>query len=109
MNVLKTNVIYGFNTKYLYWISLFVFGCLQSLVQDLTGQQLLEKTIAYHDPNHKWSTFNDQLLVTMDTPNTSSGKSKISINLPSELFYIQASRDMITSVCKLDKIESTAN
>ena len=60
-------------------------------------------------PNHKWPTFNGQLLVTMDIPNTSSRKSKISINLPSKLFYTQASRDMIISVCKLDKMESTAN
>lgn len=68
-----------------------------------------KKTIAYHDPNHKWSTFNGQLLVTLDTPNTSSRKSEIIINLSLELFYIQANRDMITSVCKMDKMESTAN
>ena len=71
--------------------------------QTLTGQELLDKAIQYHDPNHNWNTFNDSLFVTMTSPNRSPRDSKISMNLPAEYFYMKATRDSITTEYTLDK------
>ena len=56
--------------------------------QNLTGNQLLQKTIEYHDPNNNWPAFNEVFKVTMETPNSNDRKSKIQINLPEELFAL---------------------
>lgn len=88
---------------YLVILTLFSFQVLSA--QELTGQQLLEKAIQYHDPNNNWATFNGEFNVTMETPNNKSRDSKIIINLPSEKFYIQAKRDTITTEYTLDKTD----
>jgi hypothetical protein len=90
-----------------YWsiVLLILFSFQLVPGQELTGEQLLEKTIQYHDPNHNWSTFNGELFITMETPNNSNRESKIVINLPSEMFYIQAKRDTITTEYTLDKTQ----
>ena len=71
--------------------------------QNLTGAQLLEKAIAYHDPNSNWSTFNAKLLVSMETPNSPKRDSEIVINLPDNYFYVKAVRDTISTEYTLDK------
>lgn len=65
--------------------------------QELTGQQLLEKAIQYHDPNGNWSTFNGTLHVTMETPKNADRVSTIQINLPEESFYVKATRNAQTT------------
>lgn len=65
--------------------------------QELTGQQLLEKAIAYHDPNGNWNTFNGTLNVTMETPKNADRVSVININLPQEYFYVKATRNAKTT------------
>ena len=71
--------------------------------QELTGQQLLEKAIQYHDPNGNWETFNGTLNVTMETPNNAPRVSTIKINLPEEYFYVKASRDQKTTEYTVEK------
>lgn len=61
--------------------------------QSLTGPQLLEKAIAYHDPNGSWETFNNILNVTMTTPDVPIRKSEITINLPGHFFQVNATKD----------------
>ena len=53
-----------------YILSLF-FLLLFSITfsQNLTGEQLLDKAIEYHDSNGNWATFIGELNVTMETPN----------------------------------------
>ncbi|OUS01387.1 hypothetical protein A9Q86_06270 [Flavobacteriales bacterium 33_180_T64] len=64
---------------------------IQSLVaQNINGQMLLERSIEYHDPNQKWTTFSGELYITMETPNSPNRDSKIQINLPLEYFYINS-------------------
>jgi len=76
----------------------------QALVaQQLTGEQLLEKSIAYHDPNKTWETFKGSLLVTMETPKNTPRKSVIEIDLPNEYFKVVAKRDTITTMYSLTK------
>ena len=63
------------------------------LGQTLTGPQLLDKAIAYHDPQSKWPTFKGNFTVIMNTPDKPDRQSDIEINLPEEIFKIATSRE----------------
>jgi len=71
--------------------------------QQITGKELLDKTLTYHDPNGNWATFNGVLNVTMETPNGSNRDSEIKINLPKEYFYVKTTRDTLTTEYILNK------
>ena len=75
---------------------LFTIGItMVSIGQELTGSDLLEKAIAYHDPQNNWSSFNGAFKVTMATPNMGNRETEIIIDLPKEFFYSKAIRDKI--------------
>lgn len=76
---------------------------LKSFCQNLTANELLNKTISYHDPNSQWNTFNGKLLITMETPNNSGRASEIDINLPEEYFKLNTKRDSTSITYILDK------
>lgn len=82
-----------------------LFLTVQLFSQELTGKELLEKAIQYHDPNGNWETFNGTLFVTMKTPKSPERKSEIKINLPQESFYVKATRGENTTEYTLDKQE----
>jgi hypothetical protein len=63
--------------------------------QELTAYQLLENSIAHHDPSGNWGTFNGTFNVTMETPNKAPRLSEIKINLPEEFFQLKATSDTI--------------
>ncbi len=69
----------------------------------MTGTELLEKSIAYHDPKGQWPTFNYILNVTMTTPDAPDRISKITINLPKNYFQVVATREGITTEYTVDK------
>jgi Family of unknown function (DUF6503) len=69
----------------------------------MTANQLLEKTISYHDPDEKWETFKDEFTVVMTTPNAPKRTSKIAIDLPKEFFSVEATRDTVTTTYRLTK------
>ena len=81
--------------------ALFIFSTIQS--QSLTGKELLEKTINYHDPNSKWESFNGELSITMEIPNNTNRESEININLPEEYFYSKAIKDANTTEFIIEK------
>ena len=93
--------------KTLYTYLLLSFLAITSYGQEITGLELLEKTINYHDPQGKWETFNGTFYVTMETPNSAKRQSKITINLPEEQFYLKANRDTITTEYRLIKDSCT--
>ena len=82
---------------------LVAFISIHSFSQSLTGNQLLEKAIQFHDPNNQWSTFNGTLYVKMETPKRSPRLSKITIDLPNEYFRVRAKRDSISTIYELKK------
>lgn len=88
--------------KKLFLFLLIIFS-VQSFGQQLTGTQLLEKAIQYHDANGNWKTFTGNLFVTMEMPNKPSRESEISINLPQEYFYVKATRGDITTELIVEK------
>ncbi len=84
------------------YVSLFLCS-ITCFSQKLTGAQLLEKSISYHDPDHRWETFKDSLFITMETPNSSNRNSGIHIDLANEFFNIIATRDTISTEYTLNK------
>ena len=80
-----------------------------SFGQVLTGPQLLEKAIQYHDPHGNWKQFNGQLSVTMETPNNSNRDSDIFINLAEEYFHLIAKRDSVQTTYTIDKGKCTTS
>ncbi|WP_460220128.1 DUF6503 family protein [Psychroserpens sp. MEBiC05023] len=85
-------------------ITIIAVLSFQSLIaQHISGKELLQKAIKYHDPQGQWPTFNGELLVTMETPNNPNRDSKIIINLPQDYFYVSAKRDTVTTEYTLDK------
>jgi len=83
---------------------LFVlFFSIQSFGQEITGNQLLEKAIQYHDPSGNWNTFKGTLFVTMETPNSPKRESEIHIDLPNQIFSVKAKSGKNTSEYILEK------
>lgn len=80
-----------------------LFTYTMAFSQDITGNELLDKAIAYHDPDSNWNTFNGNLHIIMQTPNSSNRDSNITINLPEEYFYVKAQHDTITTEYTITK------
>jgi len=58
------------------------------LAQEITGEQLLDRAIDYHDPNGKWKSFKGRLQVTMTTPDKKQRVSDIELNIPGQVFQL---------------------
>lgn len=77
----------------------YFFLCLAMLIslasfgQELTGSQLLEKAISYHDSNNSWNSFKGNLGITMSTPDGKERVSDIVLNLPMEYFQLSSTKD----------------
>lgn len=84
-------------------ILLFILSATCALGQELSGIELLNKAIQYHDPGNKWSSFHGQLSITMQTPEKNDRISEIILNLPAEYFELSASRNNNTTLHILDK------
>ena len=67
---------------------LALFISIVAFSHEITGDELLEKAIEFHDPNNNWETFKGELFVTMETPKRSPRKSRIRINLPDQYFLV---------------------
>ncbi len=91
-----------------YTLSFVVLIASSSLCgQTLTGLQVLDNAIAYHDPNGQWETFSGTFHVRMETPDNPDRNSKITIDLPNEYFFVEAKRDKTTTQYVLSKGDCT--
>jgi len=88
--------------QFIYFLS-FLFFSTTILSQELTGNELLNKAITYHDPNSNWNSFNGELLVIMESSGKTARETEIKINLPQDYFYSKAVRDTITTEFILEK------
>ena len=84
---------------------LIILLAFKGYSQEITGKQLLEKAIQFHDPNGNWETFKGTLLVTMKTPKSPKRESKITIDLPKQQFSVKAKSGKNTSEYHIDKNE----
>jgi len=81
--------------KYIFWIVCFSFATC-CLGQGVTGSELLEKAIAYHDPNNQWNSFVGNFKVTMESPNGDKRISLIAMDMPSSHFELITQKDSNT-------------
>ncbi len=79
--------------------------------QELTGPQLLDKTIEYHDPYDAWRSFHAQLSITTETPNRSDRISDILLNLSTQYFKLTVKRNgnIVEQILDKDKCSLTLN
>ncbi|MBO0320797.1 hypothetical protein J0X14_00700 [Muricauda sp. CAU 1633] len=84
---------------------LFLAVCHSTIsqAQDITAQQLLDKTIAFHDPNGIWKTFDGEFKVLMETPNSSDRLSTITLNIPKQYFQLLVEKDGVSYSYAFDK------
>jgi hypothetical protein len=82
---------------------LLLFASILSFSQTITGDELLEKAIQYHDPNGNWKTFKGALFVSMQTPKGPNRKSEINIDRHNQYFSVKATSSENTSIYIVDK------
>lgn len=75
-------------SRFIYLSCAFFISVLSSTInaQEITGSELLKKSIAYHDSNGNWKNFKGKMSITMDTPNEADRNSILFINLPAQYF-----------------------
>ena len=88
-----------FSISILFLLTLTFSSCNKPI----TGTQLLDKSISYHDPNGNWSNFNASFSVRMETPSQPSRDSDITINLTEQIFNLVATSDSVTTRYSLNK------
>jgi len=88
-----------------FFVLVIIIISLQSFSQNISPEKLLENTVNYHDPNGNWSSFKTSFTVVMTTPEVSKRTSKININLPTEYFSVEATKDSVITNYTLDKGE----
>lgn len=102
--LLKSKLIYIMNRSiYSFSILLIITLTFSSCNKPLTGPQLLDKAISYHDPNGNWNNFNASFSVRMETPASPSRDSDITINLADEIFNLVATKDSVTTRYTVNK------
>ncbi len=80
---------------------------LAAFSQNLSGSQLLDKAIEYHDPDGNWSSFKASLTVTMNKPKSTERTTKIQLDLPSQFYSASVQKDGNTTTSTLDKENCT--
>ena len=71
---------------------LLVFLAFKGQAQELTAQELLDKSIAYHDPEGKWANFKGGFTVQMKTPKRPVRTTKIELDFPQQYFKSEVER-----------------
>ena len=84
------------------FIFVFIFS-LSLVAQDISGAELLEKSIAFHDPGKQWNSFQGTLHILLKMPKSPNRYSEVTIDLPKEYFMLKATREGITTERILDK------
>lgn len=74
-------------------ICITLLFCTVLFGQELSGEELLEKTIEYHDPDNQWKTLQSKFQVVMQTPKAEDRLSTISIDIPKKVFELSVTQD----------------
>ena len=82
-------------------------GALPLMAQDLSSTELLDKAIAYHDPNQLWDVFEGKLFITLQLPEGKERQSEVEINLPKEYFKLTSVQDDVVIEYILEKKDCT--
>ncbi|WP_240042624.1 DUF6503 family protein [Maribacter aurantiacus] len=89
-----------------WFLPVLFFNILQSSAQEeLTGPKLLEKAIAYHDPNGNWKSFKGKMAILMSTPDAETRRTQLELNLPGQYFKSSVRKGNYTVDYIIDKGE----
>ncbi|MEP0304378.1 MAG: DUF6503 family protein, partial [Maribacter dokdonensis] len=86
-------------------LSVFLLHGVLNYAQEITGTQLLERAIAYHDPENNWSSFKGKMLIEMENPKSSPRSTVIEMKLPNNYFKSTVKKDNYTIESELDNGE----
>ncbi|MDH5476011.1 MAG: DUF6503 family protein [Cyclobacteriaceae bacterium] len=91
--------------------SLLFFFVSSSFSQNISGEELLQKAIEYHDPTNQWSDFYATLEITLETPEKSNRYSRVSIDNLSNNFRLEEKRGnrIIKRAIKSDECSISMN
>ena len=67
------------------------------------AERLLEKSIAYHDPNQVWNSFEGSMEINMTIPDKGVRNTKIELNFPKRYFKSTVTQDDQVIVSQWDK------
>nr|WP_297787383.1 DUF6503 family protein [uncultured Allomuricauda sp.] len=66
---------------------------LNTKAQSISAEEVLEKAIAYHDPNSNWESLKTTFKVVMETPSRPKRTSTISVDFPEQEFTLDVEQD----------------
>lgn len=75
------------------FLTLGLFSVVAGNAQSLSAEEVLEKAIAYHDPNSNWASLNTTFKVVMETPSRPKRTSTIQVNFPEQKFTLDVEQD----------------
>ncbi|WP_339653036.1 DUF6503 family protein [uncultured Maribacter sp.] len=90
-----------------YLLTVFLLLNFINQAQDITGEELLNHAIAFHDPDGNWKTFNAIMQIEMESPNNGIRSTTIQIDLPSNYFKSTVKKDNFTIESELNNEECT--
>lgn len=79
------------------WACLGLLSFVSGHSQSISAEQVLEKAIAFHDPNGKWDQLKTSFKVVMETPNRPKRTSTIQVDFPKQLFMLTVEQGENTS------------
>ncbi|WP_405411193.1 DUF6503 family protein [Maribacter sp. Asnod1-A12] len=92
--------------KYLLLFTLVLTG-VYNHAQEITGNELLEKAIAFHDPGNNWSIFKGKMLIEMENPKSSPRSTVVEMKLPNNYFKTTVTKDNYIIESELDNNDCT--
>lgn len=86
----------------LFTLALFLI-CTIFHAQDQTAEEVLNKAIAFHDPNNQWSGFKGEFQVLMETPKSADRLSAIQMDFNQQTFALKVEQDGVAYSYTFDK------
>ena len=80
-------------------------------LNQISGEELLNKSISYHDPNNSWNNFNGVMNITMTRPDKSQRNSEVEIDILRSFFRSKVIQDenTIEQIVENDLCKITLN
>ncbi len=75
--------------------------------QEITAEELLNKSIAYHDPEGNWKSFEGAFKVLMETPTRPDRLTTIELDFPNQYFKSTVAQDGVTTASELKQGDCT--
>ncbi|WP_405399826.1 DUF6503 family protein [Maribacter sp. Asnod2-G09] len=92
--------------KYIILFTVLLTG-IYNHAQEISGNELLERAIAFHDPEDNWPTFKGKMLIEMENPKGSPRSTVVEMKLPENYFKTTVTKDNYVIESELDNNDCT--